>query len=129
MTYIEKVTDYIHKEWGLDTTLAYKIVILLIWAYYAGMPVRIVSGWRDPARQKALRERWDAGDRAGLATRPAIVSKHSHTDISGNPDALAVDISAGSDQNLQTLGFWAKKYLGMRWGGDFRRYDPVHFYI
>lgn len=116
-------------EYGLNEQLAYKVSILIFWGLSYGMPITITSGWRDPEKQKRLRLLWDAGYREGLITRPATNSKHSHTSWTGAPNSLAVDLSAGSDKNLKILGIWATKYLSLQWGGNFKSYDPVHFYI
>lgn len=127
--WIDQATDYFVDQWGLNETLARKISQLYLWGLQSGFPMSVTSGFRDPEHQRELRERWDRGDRAGLAARPATNSKHSTTSFFGDPDAMAVDLSAGSSQNLRILGGWAQNYLGLRWGGTFKNADLVHFYI
>lgn len=127
--WIDAATDYFVDTWGLNEALALKISQLYLWGLQSGFPMKVTSGWRDPEKQRAMQERWDRGDRAGLAARPATNSKHSTTGFFGDPDAMAVDLYAGSDQNLRILGSWAQNYLGLKWGGTFRNADLVHFYI
>lgn len=127
--WIDQATDYFVDQWGLNETLARKISQLYLWGLQSGFPMSVTSGWRDPEKQRAMQERWDRGDRAGLAARPATNSKHSVTTFFGNPDAMAVDLYAGSDRNLRILGQWAQDFLGLKWGGTFRNADLVHFYI
>lgn len=127
--WISQATDYFIEQWGLNETLARKISYIYLWGLQSGFPMSVTSGFRDPAHQRELQERWDRGDRAGLAARPATNSKHSTTSFFGNPDAMAVDLYAGSDANLRILGNWAVNYAGLRWGGTFKNADLVHFYI
>lgn len=122
--WLEKVQQVLRDEYGLSRFLAERISYLYYWSQMYGISFNVVSGWRDPKRQAALRARWDRGDRAGLKVRPAKTSKHSHTKL-GRPDSYAVDVSSS---DLSTLGSWAVQYLGLGWGGDFRTPDPVHFY-
>jgi len=124
-----ETNSFLTDTWGLNTDLARRVAVLILWGYVSGMSMSVTSGWRDPEKQRAMQARWDAGDRAGLAARPASSSKHTVTDLFGNPDSMAVDLSAGSDQNLRILGNWATKYLGLQWGGHFSLPDLVHFYI
>jgi len=121
--WLGQVSQVLIDEWGLNKVFAGKIATLYYWSQYYGISFNVTSGWRDPARQAALQKRWDRGDRSGLIVRPATTSKHCNTRF-GKPDSLAVDIDSS---NLQQLGAWAVKYLGLRWGGNFKSYDPVHF--
>lgn len=95
---------------------------LTIEAERRGWSVRVTSGYRDPARQAALRARWDAGDRTGLVARPALRSAHS--------EGLAVDlvVAPRSDVSQAQLGIYAQT-RGYVWGGTFSRPDPVHFAV
>lgn len=127
--WISQAQNFFIEQWGLNEGLAYRIAYLYLWGLQSGFPMSITSGWRDPAHQKELQQRWDSGDRAGLKVRPATNSKHSTTTFFGDPDAMAVDIGAGGDQNLRILGQWATNYLGLKWGGDFKTADLVHFYV
>jgi hypothetical protein len=127
--WISQATDYFVEEWGLNEGFARKISQLYLWGLLSGFPMGITSGFRDPEKQRAMQARWDAGDRSGMVARPATNSKHSTTTLWGNPDAMAIDLYAGSDRNLSILGQWAENYLGLRWGGTFKNADLVHFYI
>lgn len=121
--WLKAVQQVLIDEYGLNSGFAEKISYLYYWSQMYGISFDITSGWRDPKRQAALRARWDRGDRAGLIARPATTSKHCNTRL-GRPSSLAVDVSSS---DLSTLGEWAVKYLDLRWGGNFRRPDPVHF--
>jgi len=85
-----------------------------LWQYArsVGIAIRLVSGYRSPEQQAALRMRWERGD-------PSIVyppAQHSY-----HESGLAVDLESA---RLSDLGrFWES--LGGRWGGRFG--DPVHF--
>jgi len=113
--------------WGLNSALADRIAILLLYATYFGVNFTITSGFRDPAYQAELRKRWDEGNRSGLRYRPALKSRHSYMTSSGKPDAQGIDI-AGTDENENILGSWAP-FFGLKWGGVFTTPDKVHFYI
>lgn len=76
----------------------------------------IVSGRRSAARQRELQRQWDRGNRAGLKVRPASSSAHTRGE--------AFDVEETSA--LATMAQLAP-YSGLRWGGNFREYDPVHF--
>jgi uncharacterized protein YcbK (DUF882 family) len=77
-----------------------------------GASFKLVSGYRSPAMQAALRVRYEHGDPSVLVP-PAEHSYH----LSG----LAIDVESN---RLPELGRVAEA-LGMRWGGRFN--DPVHF--
>jgi len=94
----------------------------------------IYSGYRRPDRQYELQRRWDNGDRRGLVTRPASRSYHML--------GLAIDVRIPAivrsyspprldESHPEVRPFMifvaVMKALGLRWGGDFTRYDPVHF--
>ena len=85
-----------------------------LWQYArsVGIALRLVSGYRSPQQQAALRMRWERGD-------PSVVyppAQHSY-----HESGLAVDLESS---RLSDLGrFWES--LGGRWGGRFG--DPVHF--
>lgn len=129
--------ESIYQEWalifknhlGLNFNFALKLVWLWAYALWYRIPITFTSGFRDPAYQRELQRRWDAGDRAGLSVRPATTSKHSRTSLTGQPDAVAADIQSNSAQNLRDLGYLAETYCGLKWGGNFTTPDPVHFYV
>lgn len=124
--YVTGLWTMLMREHGLERYFAWKIANLLSWAYYYRIPARVVSGYRDDTKQKALQARWDAGNRVGLVTRPVSNSKHSYTE-NGQPAAKAVDIAAADENQLKIMGEWATKYLDLEWGGNYRSKDPVHF--
>ena len=120
--WVEDYANYLRAEWGLQKAFADKMALLQLYAAYAGIPYKMNSGFRDPAKQKRMQRRWDAGDRRGLVVRPVNNSPHILMKW-GRPDSVGADISSA---DLTTLGHWAK-FFGMRWGGFFRKPDRVHF--
>lgn len=103
---------------GLTNATARAYATLTWWGEHHGITTpSISSGARTAVAQRAMRERWDRGDRRGLVARPAERSKHV--------EGKAFDLAA-SAADLQTLGRLAP-YAGLRWGGTFQDYDPVHF--
>lgn len=123
--FLDDAENWLKSHWGINESLAQKIAVLILWLEYLGVSWEVTSGFRDPKRQRDLQKAWDRGNRQGLKVRPATNSKHSHTTFLGKPNAHAIDI-ATSDEKL--AGEIAK-YLRINWGGDFKNYDPVHFYI
>lgn len=102
---------------GLNDAAAEAYATLAWWTEHYGVAAPpITSGLRSAAYQAQLRARWDAGDRSGLVTRPALYSNHTRGE--------AFDIPRGP-----ALDFFAHfaPYLGVRWGGKFSQPDPVHF--
>ena len=99
---------------GVRVAAAMVPYLQALWDYAGrmGIPLRLVSGYRSPEQQEALRLRWESGD-------PSVVyppAEHSY-----HESGLAVDLESSQ---LSTLGrFWES--LGARWGGRFG--DPVHF--
>jgi len=109
---------YLTEAWGLDPRIARFVAAGQTWLTQRGyQPVRITSGYRSPVRQRELQQRWDSGDRTGLVARPATRSWHMQ--------GLAVDVSTRSESFGQFRDIML--YYGLRWGGNFRNYDPVHF--
>lgn len=78
----------------------------------------IVSGYRPPMEQRALLDRWQAGNREGLAAKPACQSWH----MAGR----AIDVET-SGAGFDTYRWLLEKYTGAKWGGRFSPPDPVHF--
>lgn len=103
---------------GLTMQTARAYATLAWWGEHYGIrSPSITSGRRSAEYQAELRRRWDAGDRRGLVTRPALTSKHT--------EGRAFDL-AGDAATLQFLGRLAP-HAGLRWGGTFGDSDPVHF--
>lgn len=69
-----------------------------------------------------MRARWDAGDRAGLRARPALVSQHTAQFI-GRPASDAVDIVSTNE----ALAAQIAKALGINAGFYFATSDPGHY--
>lgn len=94
-----------------------------------GVSLRIISGYRDPAHQTALRDRWLRGDRSGLGGEPARNSLHTV--------GRAVDVQLAYRGQLVPVASTPREYwlflaellepVGVRWGGRFSRPDPNHF--
>lgn len=85
----------------------------------------LLSGCRSREQQRELQRRWDAGDRAGLAVRPADESLHL-------PDQFGVcrafDLGGLSRQQLETVGSWVQqRFPWARWGGAWLPRDLNHF--
>lgn len=102
---------------GLTAGAAATWALVAGWGeFYGYQAPAIVSGRRSEARQRELRAAWDRGDRAGLVARPALYSNHTRGE--------AFDLARGPG-----LDFFihAAPYVGLRWGGNFREADPVHF--
>ena len=105
-------------------------------AYYGyeepGRP-DIISGYRSPEKQGRMQRRWDRGDRAGLAARPATRSWHMHEDVDGNPASLAWDVETDVEgytmyrQLMRHAGISAQ--LDLKVGDEFSNPDPGHFAV
>ena len=116
---------YLVENWGLNSDLAEKVAVFLLYAYFYGLNWTINSGFRDPEYQKELQKRWDAGNRTGIVARPATNSLHSVTGWLSKPDSHAIDLKF-NDQNLAGQ---LSPFFGLKWGGNFNSRDPVHFYV
>lgn len=113
--WLREMSDYLVDKWGIAAQAAVSFATLWLYLYWYGLNPQITSGRRSAEYQKQLRDRWDRGDRAGLAVRPALVSTHTQgigIDISTSDPALAARIA---------------QYLNIRAGYNFRTPDPVHF--
>jgi len=101
--------------------------LALLWGFASGYGLRpsITSIFRDPKKQEEMQARWDRGDRAGLRTRPATNSKHSHTTWLGKPAALAMDMPTNNDSFTSQIA----EYVGLKSGQNFRKPDPGHYYL
>jgi len=91
----------------------------LMWYWYgAGEPQRpdVISGYRSPARQAQLLQRWQSGHREGIRAKPACQSWHMV--------GRAIDVENNRPEWLEVYGA-LMVWLGMRWGRTFG--DPNHF--
>jgi len=116
---------YFRESYGLESGFALSVARLYVALWGLGLNPRVTSGFRDPAKQKAMRARWDAGDRAGLRARPAADSLHNHTDWLGRPAARAVDMTSSDEARAAKV---ATQIGGIGAGLYFRSPDPGHYY-
>lgn len=114
--WIEEAKDYFRSAWGLEPAFCRQVALLYLYFVAYGLNPRITSGFRDPKHQAELRRRWDAGDRQGLAVRPAAVSDHTRR--------IAVDIVTSDPAKAAMIA----RALGIGAGYDFKVRDAVHFY-
>lgn len=113
-TYRSQLEDYARQH-GLSRAAARGYAQLAVWSAYYGEPAPpIVSGLRSRERQRELQRKWDRGDRAGLAARPA--------DRSAHVDGDAFDVAR--TRSLPWWHAWAH-LVGLRSGHRFG--DDVHF--
>lgn len=110
---------------GAAADAAEQFALLYLLAYMAGTNPRITSIFRDPKYQDQLRERWDAGDRAGLRARPAENSKHTETTWLGSPASEAMDMPSSNDSLVAEYA----EEIGLGRGSAFRKPDPGHYYV
>lgn len=116
--------SYFVSTWGLDPTFAIKVGLLYLALHFAGLNPRITSGFRDPAKQAAMRAAWDRGDRQGLRVRPADPSASMHCrGTASRPASLAIDMPCDDEALAAQL---ATK-LGLRAGLYFSTPDPGHY--
>lgn len=120
---VEWATNYLVFEWKLNRGFAQKIAVVLLYMSYYGFNPQINSGYRDETYQQQLIDRYESGDPT-IIVRPANTSKHSTTDLSGKPDAMAIDIQFEPRQ----YGNWFANLVDVGWGGNFSNPDTVHFY-
>ncbi|MDR0323327.1 MAG: M15 family metallopeptidase [Treponema sp.] len=99
----------------LDESFAPKVQSMIDNAKANGVDVIFVSGYRTPEEQALLRKN-------PRAITPAENSLHSC--------GFAVDITRDlwADKSKLDIVREAAEKAGLRWGGDFRKYDPPHFY-
>jgi uncharacterized protein YcbK (DUF882 family) len=98
---------------------------------YPGISFRLVSGYRSPQKQAALRARWDRGDRRGLVYRPAAVSRHTTgraIDVGWTVNGRALRVADVPRSSWEFLGALMESQ-GVRWGGRFSPPDLPHFEI
>lgn len=121
--WLSEMSTYLINSWGLDISFSSQVALLYLYFFYYGLSPVITSGFRDPAYQKQLHDRWEAGDKS-IVVEPAVNSKHSYVKL-GKPSALAIDISTNNHFKASQIA----KALNIKAGYDFKTSDPVHFYI
>lgn len=121
----QQAASYFVDTWGCSPTFAVKVATLYAALFMAGLSPRIVSGWRDPKKQQAMRDAWDRGERKGLVVRPAAPdgSRHCRTTITGAPASEAVDMPCTDN----ALAARIAAALGLRAGITFNPPDPGHY--
>lgn len=120
--WLSRTTRLFLSLWGLASSFAPQVALLYLYLHWYRLSPTITSGYRSPAKQAELLRRYYAGD-PSIVYKPARNSKHCRRDLSGNPAAMAVDISTSDPikaaQIARSLGIKS----GISWG------DPVHYYI
>jgi hypothetical protein len=102
----------------LTSSAAWVYAALMWWGeHYGYRAAEISSGRRSAREQRRLVSRWDAGDRAGIAVRPAANSAHTRGEAFDLVRVPHVGIYGELSRYLQ----------GVRWGGNFADADPLHF--
>lgn len=119
-----EAAPYFQTAGGLSGAFALQAARLFIAFWGAGLNPRIASGFRDPAHQRALQARWDAGDRAGLRARPATTSKHMTMNM-GRPAATAIDMPCSDDKKGAAIA----GNMGVGAGWNFADRDPGHYFL
>ena len=86
-------------------------------------PPIVISTCRSRQQQDQMRERWDRGDREGMAYRPAEQSWH----IPGQ-DGMCYAVDFGNTREwLSIIGPLAEnRYIGLEWGGHWLPPDYAH---
>jgi len=110
------------EDWGAVRFFAEKLSMMLLINYLYNNPPTINSVWRSSSRQDMLRARWDRGERAGLVARPANNSRHTLTNLAGQPSSQAADLRFPD----QLLAADIAKFVGIDWIGP---KDEVHFRV
>lgn len=123
--WLQNAANYLEATFGIDSTAAQKFALLLAYLMQYGLQPQITSGYRDPAKQKAMRAAWDRGDRTGLRARPADpdTSDHCREDFFGQAASLAIDIKSRDE----VLAGRIAKALGLTAGIFFSTTDPGHY--
>lgn len=94
-----------------------------------GAEVVVISAYRSPESQAALRARFRRGDRGGIAYEPAVDSFHElgrAVDLQWRYFGQLVPVS---DTPMEYWRFLDELLhpVGVRWGGRFRTPDVNHF--
>lgn len=103
---------------GLAEPTRTRAFLLVYAARQAGIPIIVTSGRRSIDAQRDL---------VRMGRSRTLRSKH----LEGQAfdiDLWRVDRSAVSEALWATIGPWAERYLGLKWGGRWSSiYDPAHF--
>lgn len=109
---------------GASKESARKFALLYVTAHVKGFQPRITSIFRDPAKQKAMQERWDRGDRSGLRARPATDSQHTKVGFFGGASSKAMDMVTNNENETVKIA----REIGLGAGATFAKPDPGHYY-
>lgn len=120
---VDKYQKILREQWGLERNFAQAIAIFLLYLAQYGLSPVITSGYRSPAKQASLQQRYAAGD-TSVVVKPATNSKHSKKDFLGNPASEAIDISTNNPRFSAAIA----EALGIGTGIRFNPSDPVHYY-
>lgn len=112
---------YLIQNWGIKPNLAQIVAYCQTIMQQNGIEaVTITSGYRSPKRQRELLNRWISGNRTGLVARPSRRSWHMQ--------GYAIDVSTRiNPRSFLVFRNLMLTFRGIRWGGNFNSYDPVHF--
>jgi hypothetical protein len=121
--WLKSTAEYLKTNWGLSAAFSQQAAVLLAYFFSYNLNPRITSGFRDPKKQAAMREAWDAGQRAGLRARPAASSKHSTQNWLGAPAAEAIDIVTNNETMAAQIARALKIGDGLAFG------DPGHYFL
>jgi len=104
------------------------------WAQREGREAPILlSTVRSAAKQLEMQKRWDAGDRRGLAVRPADPKTSKHVP-DANGDVWAFDLGNTREWLINAGVHVMSREMritlpGIQWGGNFLTKDFGHFEI
>lgn len=89
---------------------------------------RVISACRSRADQMTLRQRWDSGDRRGMAYRPAHPDQSRHVPDE-NGICHAFDVGNTADW-CDVIGKWVRANVSWAtWGGEWMPPDKNHFQV
>lgn len=102
-----------------------------IWVFAAAQGMAepiVISQCRDRAAQQIMYDRWNRGDRAGLAYQPAHPDNSLHV-----PDAMGVcrafDLGNDLDWLSRVGAYVTANHPEAEWGGSWLPPDPGHFAV
>lgn len=121
--WLKETAAFLKAQYGLESSFADRVALLLGYFLQYGLNPRITSGFRDPNHQAAMRAAWDRGERQGLRARPAASSQHTATSW-GRPAAKAIDITTSNDRLAAQIATALKIGAGLL----FKDPDPGHYH-